>query len=155
MKNFWRKINYLLITVLIINAIINPVLGIGIVRNINHNNLQKIELDFSGLSYISSDQANNEIYDSLLPFNKQNALFDDLLIKELNFIESSQQHDETLIKIIILFKDGISKSERIELIDSVFDEIWRPGQTHGRLSRGQGHTVQARFHGRANPVKPA
>lgn len=122
MKNFWRKINYLLITVLIINAIINPVLGIGIVRNINHNNLQKLELDFSGLTYTSSDQATNEKYNSILPFNKQNALFDDLLIKELNFIESSQQHDETLIKIIILFKDGISKSERIELIDSIFDE---------------------------------
>jgi len=122
MKNFWRKINYLLITVLIINAIINPVLGIGTVRNINHNNIQKLELDFSGLSYTSSDQANNERYDSILPFNKQNSLFDDLLIKELNFIKSSQQSDATLIKIIILFKKGISKSGRIKLIDSVFDE---------------------------------
>jgi hypothetical protein len=123
MKNFWSKIYYLLITVLIINAVVNPVLGIGILRNINHNNLQNLELDFSGLSYISSDQANNEDYDSILPYNKQNALFDDLLIKELNFLESSQQHDATLIKIVILFKDGISKSERIELIDSVFDEF--------------------------------
>ncbi len=123
MKKFWRKINYLLITILIINAIINPVLGIGTVRNINHNNLQKLELDFSGLLYTSSDQANNERYDSILPFNKENALFDDLLIKELNFIQSSQQRDKTLIKIIILFKDEISKSERIELIDSVFDEF--------------------------------
>ena len=123
MKNFWRKINYLLITVLIINAVVNPVLGIGILRNINHNNLQNLELDFSGLSYFSSDQVINEKYDSIFPFNTQNALFDDLLIKELNFIESSQQHDTALIKIIILFKDGISKSERIKLIDSVFDEF--------------------------------
>jgi len=122
MKNFWRRISYLLITVLVINAIINPVLGTGTVRNINHNNLQELELDFSGLSYTSSDQANDEKADSLLPFNKQYTLFDDLLIKELNFIESSQPHDTTFIKIIILFKDGISKSERIELIDSVFDE---------------------------------
>jgi hypothetical protein len=122
MKNFWRKINYLLITVLIINAIINPVLGIGTVRNINRNNIQKLELDFSGLSYTSSDQANKEKYYSILPNNKQNVLFDDLLIKELNFIESSQQSDATLIKIIILFKEGISKSGRIKLIDSVFDE---------------------------------
>ena len=122
MKKFWRKANFLLINILIINAVINPVLGIGTVRNINRNNIQKLELDFSGLTYSSSYQANKEKFYSILPNNKQNALFDDLLIKELNFIESSQQSDATLIKIIILFKDGISKSERIKLIDSVFDE---------------------------------
>lgn len=122
MKTLWRKINFILITVLLINAIINPVLGIGIVGNINRNYPQKLELDFSGLSYITSDQTNNEKYDSILPDNKQNALFDDLLIKELNSIESSQKHDATLIKIVILFKEGISKSERIQLIDSAFDE---------------------------------
>jgi hypothetical protein len=122
MKNFWRKANFLLINILIINAVVSPVLGSGVILNTNRCDLHHLELGFNELSVTNSDQVTNEKYNSIISLNRKDALFDDLLIKELNFIESSQQCDVTLIKIIIIFKNEISKSERIKLIDSVFDE---------------------------------
>jgi len=122
MKNIWRKYSLLFITILIINAIFSPVLGIGMRKDINRNEPQNFKLDFSEISNSFSDQVNNENDNSVIPLHSQISLFDDLLINELNYIKSSQQIDATEIKIIIQFKEGTSKSERIRIINSVFDE---------------------------------
>ncbi|NVM16882.1 MAG: S8 family serine peptidase [Candidatus Lokiarchaeota archaeon] len=104
---------------MIINSVISPFLGVGFLHNGNRSNLADIELKIDDMSFITSNHIDNGNFDSTLSINKQDNIFGELLIKS---IESTQKSDVTEIKIIMLFKEETSKSERIELISSIIDE---------------------------------
>ena len=119
MKNLRNKTNFLLIGTLVITAIFSPFLGTGVLSNANGSDLSEFKLKSDYLSNLTSDQGNSENPDSLLSINKQDSIFGDLLIKSF---ESIQDSEDTDVKIIMLFEEGTSKSERIEVIDSILDE---------------------------------
>jgi len=119
MKNLWSKVNLILINLLLISSVISPVLGTGIVINDNHSYLNDLELNANELSNFDSNRAINYISDSNPPINKENLIFDDLLIKELG---KQQQNGLTEIKTIMLFEETTSKSERVEFIDNLLEE---------------------------------
>ena len=119
MKNLWNKTNFVLISVLIINSVFSPILGTGVFVSADRSNLNDIELKVDELSFITSDHVNNENHDSTLLLNERDSLFGDLLI---NSFELLQGLDVAEMKIIMLFKEGTSKSERIEVIASILDE---------------------------------
>ncbi|GAG75056.1 unnamed protein product, partial [marine sediment metagenome] len=119
MKNLWSKTNFVLIGVLIISSVFSPVLGTGVFKSANRSILSDVELKVDDLSLITSDHVNNENSKSTLLLNKRDSLFGDLLI---NSFELLQESDVTEMKIIMLFKEETSKSERIELIASILDE---------------------------------
>ena len=119
MKNLWSKVNFILITFLLIISVIGPVFGTGIVINENHSYLNDLELNANQLPKFNSNSAINYIDDSIPPINKDNLIFDDLLIKELG---KQGQNGLTEINTIMLFEETTSKSERVEFIDNLLEE---------------------------------
>ena len=119
MKNLWSKSKFLLIGVLIINSIISPILGASMLLVSNPYSLSETELKFDDLSIITSNYASNEYLDSTLLLNQHDSLFGDLLINSFELFQESNINE---IKIIMLFQEKTSKSERIEVITSILDE---------------------------------
>jgi len=119
MKNLWSKVNFLLISLLLISSVVSPVWGTGIQFNENQSYLYNLESNTNELSIFNSNSATNYISDSDTLDNKQDVIFDDLLIKELAMQE---QNGVTEIKTIMLFEETTSKSERIEFIDNALEE---------------------------------
>ena len=113
-----RKIGFLIITLLIFNAIISPFYINGVKSPINSKSLANSELPLNKLTQTFSD---NKITREV-NINDNNiqkiTIFDDLLLNDL----SDKEHDPES-KVIILFKEGISKSTRVELINSIFDNF--------------------------------
>jgi len=59
MKNLWSKVNFILITFLLIISVISPVLGTGIVINEDHSYLNDLELNANELPNFNSNRATN------------------------------------------------------------------------------------------------
>jgi len=119
MKKIWHKTNFVLIAVLILSSVLSPVLGVGMLLNGNRSILSEIELKIDDLSIITSDHINNENLDSTSLLHKRDSLFGDLLINSFDLLQES---DSTEMKIIMLFQEGTSKSDRINVIASILDE---------------------------------
>ena len=119
MKNLWSKFKFIIIGVLIFNSLISPILGTSMFMNTNHSGFRDINLNVDNLPFINTEQGNNINSDSMLLSNEQDSIFGDLLINSFN---SYQASDNNEMKIIMLFTEGTSKSERINLIDSILDE---------------------------------
>ncbi|MBY9016921.1 MAG: S8 family serine peptidase, partial [Candidatus Lokiarchaeota archaeon] len=119
MNNLWSKANFLLISILLISSVVSPVWGTDIIFNENPSYLYHLESNTNELSNFNSNRATNYMGDSNSPNNKQDVIFDDLLINELATYE---QNEVSEIKTIILFEETTSKSERIEFIDNALDE---------------------------------
>ena len=119
MKNLWTKTNFLLISILLISSVVSPVFGTGIVNNENHSFLYQLESDTTEFSLFNSNRAASYIDDSIPPINKQDAIFGDLLVKEL---ATHEQNGVFEIKTIMLFEETTSKSEGIEFIETTFED---------------------------------
>ncbi len=119
MKNLRNKTNFVLIGMLVITAIFSPFLRTGMQLNVSGSDLSNIELKTDDLSFITSDQGSSENPDSTLLIHKQDRLFGDFLI---NSFESIQGSEDTDMKIIMFFEEEVSKSDRIEVINSNLNE---------------------------------
>jgi subtilisin family serine protease len=119
MKNLWSKTTFILISFMLISSIFSPVLWSDLFSNENHSNLYQLESNTNELSFLNSNRATNYINDPNQPNNKQDVIFDDLLITEL---EMYVQNGINEIKTIILFEETTSKSERIKFIDNLLEE---------------------------------
>ncbi|MBY9010246.1 MAG: S8 family serine peptidase [Candidatus Lokiarchaeota archaeon] len=113
------KSNLLLISFFLISSVVSPIWGSGIIFNENPPYLNRLELNANELPIFKSNSAINYVSDSNPPINKDNLIFDDLLIKEL---ATQEQNGVTEIKTIMLFEETTSKSERIEFIDKVLED---------------------------------
>jgi len=118
MKNLWTKTNFILISILLISSVVSPVFGTGILSNDYHSNLNNLELNTNELSILNSNSVTGFTVDSNSHYNKQDVIFDDLLIKEL---ASYEQNGVSEIKTIMLFEETTSKSERVEFIDNTLE----------------------------------
>ena len=119
MKNLWSKAKFAFIGVLIINSLISPILGTGMEKSSNPSNFNDIGIKFDDLPFFTSDYASGEYPDSPFLLNQHDSLFGDLL---MNSFEKLQESNIIEIKIIMLFNEETSKSERIEVIESSIDE---------------------------------
>jgi len=119
MKNLWTKTNFILISILLISSVVSPIFGTGIINNENHSYLYQLESNTTEFSNFNSNPATPYIGDTNPPNNKQDVIFDDLLIKEL---ATYKQNGVSEIKTIMLFEETTSKSERIEFIDNTLKE---------------------------------
>jgi len=66
MKNLWSKTNFVLISILLINSVISPVLGAGMSLSENPSHLIDLELNIDDLSSITSDLLNDDNPDASL-----------------------------------------------------------------------------------------
>ena len=119
MKNLWTKTNFILISILLISSVVSPIFGTGITNDGNHSYLYQLESNTTEFSNYNSNRATPYIGDINHPINKQDAIFGDLLIKELATLG---QNGVSEIKTIMLFEETTSKSERIEFIDNTLEE---------------------------------
>ncbi|MBY9011850.1 MAG: S8 family serine peptidase, partial [Candidatus Lokiarchaeota archaeon] len=119
MKNLWSKTKFLLIGFMIISSTLNPFLETSLLVNSNPSGISDIELKINDLSFITSDYVNNEDEDSTLILNQKGSLFGDLLINSFELLKESDANE---MKIIMVFTEETSKSERIEVIDSTLNE---------------------------------
>ncbi len=119
MKNLWSKTKFLIIGVLIFNSLISPVIGTSMGLNAKHSNFRDINLKVSELPIINVEQGNYKVSDFSSLMYEKYSIFGDLLI---DHYKSFQDSEDTKLKIIMLFTEGTPKSERIEAIDSIFNE---------------------------------
>ncbi|MHA1240311.1 MAG: S8 family serine peptidase [Promethearchaeota archaeon] len=119
MKNLWTKTNFILISILLISSVVSPIFGTGIVNDGNHSYLYQLESNTTEFSSYNSNRATPYIGDIYHPINKQDAIFGDLLIKEL---ATHVQNGVSEIKTIMLFEETTSKSERIEFIENTLED---------------------------------
>jgi len=119
MKNLWTKTNFILISILLISSVVSPVFGTGIINNENQSYLNHLEPNPTEFSIFNSNRETPYISDTNPPVNKQDAIFGDLLIKEL---ATHKQNGVSEIKTIMLFEEITSKSERIEFIDNTLED---------------------------------
>ena len=119
MKNLWTKINFFLISIILISSVVSPIFGTGIMNDENYSYLYRLESNTTEFSIFNSNRAAPNIGDTIPPNNKQDAIFGDLLIKELAM---HKQNGVSEIKTIMLFEETTSKSERIEFIDNTLED---------------------------------
>jgi serine protease AprX len=118
MISFKSKIGFFIIALLVFNAIVSPFYINAINSPIDSKSLANLELPLANaVQAFSSNQITEEVN-----FNTNNiqksGIFDDLLLNDLLDKEHNPES-----RVIILFKEGTSKSIRAELIESIFDNF--------------------------------
>ena len=83
MKNLWSKANFILISFILISSVVSSVSGTSTNLKDNPSHLYQLESNANELSIFNSNLATNYIDDSNPPINKQEIIFDVLLINEL------------------------------------------------------------------------
>ncbi|MFX0074128.1 MAG: S8 family serine peptidase [Candidatus Hermodarchaeota archaeon] len=119
MKNLRSKTNFVLIGILTFTSIFSPILGSSNLVSINHSEYNDNRLKFDELPFITTTKGNKETPDISTQSNKRDRLFDDRLISSYESIPDSKYVE---MKIIMLFEEETSKSERILAIDAVLNE---------------------------------
>lgn len=122
MTKFNKKPNLLIIAVIFVSYFIIPSIGIQLHYSNTYAQVQQeqYKLDSLPSTLISHSGMNNINLESYS--EHKISKFDDELNEFLIDLTISQKERPEPIKIIINFKDSVSKEERIEILDSIFDD---------------------------------
>ncbi|NHJ25699.1 MAG: hypothetical protein EAX89_14030, partial [Candidatus Lokiarchaeota archaeon] len=113
-----RKIGNLIITLLVFNAIVSPFYINSINFPINSKSSVNLNLPLNDLKQAFSDTKVTAEENYLKKNIQKSSIFDDLLLNDL-----SDKNHEPESRVIVLFKEGTTKSVRLEFIESIFDNF--------------------------------
>ena len=122
MKRLKKKSNLLIIGLIFVSYFVIPSTGIQLNYSNSYNQAEKDTIKLESLpssltSKTSTSNINLESY-SKYKYSK----FDNDLNEYLTNLTLNQNENLEYIQIIVLFEDFVSKEERIEILDSIFDD---------------------------------
>ncbi len=116
-----NKINLIILTIILVSYFGIPFIGIQLVNSNSYNQNQEATIDIDSLNssfetQINSNDINQERYSTF-----QSSKFDKNLNEFCaNLIKNTESNSKD-IDVIISFEESLSKEERINILDSVFD----------------------------------
>ncbi|MHA2340176.1 MAG: hypothetical protein ACXACX_22985, partial [Candidatus Hodarchaeales archaeon] len=122
MRKSRKNTLFLILIVTLVSFQFFPLLGLGEIssNNFSLNQLDVNKVDGSSLTLpngeVSIQHESNSLIDSL------KSVFDDNLRNSLHKLDISSHNDQNYMKVIFLFEDDAKKVQRIEVIDSIFDD---------------------------------
>ncbi len=121
MKYFEIYKKALILTFILINLLSIPLIAYSYNLNVDKNVATNVNLDYDYLTkLISTDQDEINI-DSNYNNNKEVTIFDESLTEFLLNYSLGYESASDRVKVIILFKEGIAKEDRINIIDNIFE----------------------------------
>ncbi|MFX1419215.1 MAG: S8 family serine peptidase [Promethearchaeota archaeon] len=121
MTKLKKKSNLLIITLIFISFFIIPLLGIRLNYSNTYNQIEKDTIKLDSIPSSASQSSLNNLLRESYPESKPSK-FEKELDEFLTNLPLNQIENPDYIKIIISFEESIKKAERIEILDSIFDD---------------------------------
>jgi len=122
MTRLKKKSNLLTVIVIFLSFFVVPVIGIQLKYSNAYDQVQKQPIKLGFLPSSLSSQTNMDTIDFESQSEYKISKFDSELNEFLTSRTSFQGENPEFIKIIILFEDSASKENRVEILDSIFDD---------------------------------
>ncbi len=122
MRKIKKSIKLLIPTVIFVTYFLIPFIGIQLNSSdpYNPNSNNTVKMDLSPTSFDTQISSNDIVLED--HSEKENSKFDTYLEEFLLNITLTKVSNPKEIKIIVHFEDSISKEERVDIIDSVFND---------------------------------
>ncbi len=121
MTKLKKKINLIILTIILVSYFVIPFIGIQLTNSDSYNHNQEATIDINSLTssfetLVNSNDINQESYSSF-----QSSKFDKNLNEFCTTLIKSPKSNPKDINVIVSFEESLPKEERIDILDSVFD----------------------------------
>ncbi|NVM36978.1 MAG: S8 family serine peptidase [Candidatus Lokiarchaeota archaeon] len=121
MTKLKKKINFIILTIILVSYFVIPFIGIQLVNSDSYNQNQKSILNLESLTSSLETHVNSNDINQEISSNFQSSKFDENLNKFLTNLNKNPESNPKDINVIISFEESLPKEERIDILDSVFD----------------------------------
>ncbi|MFX1377753.1 MAG: S8 family serine peptidase [Promethearchaeota archaeon] len=123
MTKLKRKSNVLIVTLIFISYFVIPFTGIQLNYSSNYKQKETDTINIESLPSSLTSESSRNYFNLKINSKSDYSKFDNDLNEYLTNLALYQNRNLKKIQIVILFEDFVSKEQRIEILDSIFDDF--------------------------------